>query len=429
VPLTFGLGKNVSDDFSSYPMDGILALGRPETINSDTTGVNAPSLMDVLVSQKVIDAKFFGLDIWRNADGGNNNGELNLGAPDSSRYDGSLNYIPAISDSNGFWEIPISDAGVDGKSAGLTGRSAIIDSGTSFILMPQGDAAKLHALIPGSSQNGATFTVPCDATNKVQFSFGGTAYDISTKDYVGKAVGGGACTSNIVGEQVFGATQWLVGDVFLKNVYAGFDYDEQRVGFAAKKGTAETSSTSLTSTPAPTTSQSTLASSLSISSTLSTTSLPSVTPTTSTIPSTSSPSSLPSPITSLQPTSSSTYTSVSTAPSSSSSTATITTTTNTPETGSSTQSFITFLTNFSTTDSVHAATATTSNGQPLPSDFTAGFLPSGTSLTTTTSTSSSTSASGTGSAAVHQGKAVHERQPAALLALFLALFCAAFSGI
>jgi hypothetical protein len=419
VPLTFGLGQNVSDDFSSYPMDGILALGRPETISSDSTGVNAPSLIDVLVSQKVISAKFFGLDIWRNADGGSNNGEINFGSPDSSRYDGGLNYIGAISDSNGFWEIPASDAGVDGKSAGLTGRSAIIDSGTSFILMPQGDAAKLHALIPGSSENGETFTVPCDTTKNVQLSFGGTAYDISTKDYVGKAVGGGACSSNIVGRQVFGATQWLVGDVFLKNVYAGFDYDGQRVGLAAKKGATAASSTPTSSTAAQTTtSQSTNTSPLQISPTIATTSTISTTPT---------PSSLPPLNTGLLPTSS-TYISVSTA-SSPTSTIIITTTTNNPQITSSTQSSLPSLTSFPTTDSVQAATTTASNGSPLPSNFTPGFLPSGTSFATISSAPTSASTSATGSPAVHKGNAVLEKQPAALLALFVALCCAALFGV
>jgi len=159
VPLTFGLAQSVSDEFLSYPMDGILGLGRPDTLSSDPTGVKAPSLLDALVSQKIISTKLFGLALSRAADGGSNNGEINFGNPDTSRYDGDLNYVLAVTGTNGFWEIPMADAGVDGKKFGLTGRTAIIDSGTSFILMPQNDAATLHQGIPNSSQNGESSNI------------------------------------------------------------------------------------------------------------------------------------------------------------------------------------------------------------------------------------------------------------------------------
>jgi hypothetical protein len=390
-------------------MDGILALGRPDTISGDHNGVNSPSLMDVLISQKIISSKFFGIDIWRDADGGNNDGEINFGGPDSSRYDGSLNYVSAIKNSNGFWEIPASDAGVDGKSAGLTGRSAIIDSGTSFILMPPGDAQKLHALIPGSSQNGEAFTVPCDTSSKVQLSFGGKTYDISTKDYVGRALGGGACSSNVVGRQVFEASQWLVGDVFLKNVYAGFDFDGQRVGFGVKKATTVASSTSATANPTQTTS--------------SRPSSPSTTvPTSTPIISLTIFTSIPSPTTKLPSILSSTYTSFPTASSISS--------TKAPQTDANTLSSDSSLTSSPTTESSHAATttATDSKGSPIPTTFTAGFLPPGASLTTTKSSAPSVSTSAAGPA-VQKGDAVVERPHAALLALFLALSCAAFVGV
>lgn len=234
APLTFGLAQSVSDEFLSYPMDGILGLGRPDTLAIDPTGVKAPSLLDTLVSQKVISSKLFGLALWRSADGGTNDGEINFGSPDSSRYDGDLNYIAAVKGTNGFWEIPIADAGVDGKKFGVNGRTAIIDSGTSFVLMPQDDAASLHQAIPGSSQNGESFTVPCDSKNKMQIIFGTVTYDINPRDYVGQPSGSG-CASNIVGRQVFGSKQWLVGDVFMKNVYTLFDYDQQRVGLGVKR--------------------------------------------------------------------------------------------------------------------------------------------------------------------------------------------------
>ncbi|KAF1946174.1 acid protease [Clathrospora elynae] len=228
--LTFGLATNVSDEFRSYPMDGILGIGRGSGAQGS---IAAPQIMDVLSTNHLISAKLYGIHLSRSQDG-LLDGELNLGEVNKDRFTGDLNYIPCVENSSGFWEIPIEDAGVDGKPVGLTGRTAIIDTGTSYILMPQPDAEAIHKQILGFKQDGETFFVPCDTPSIVQFTFNNHAYNISTADWRGGKVDGGLCRSNIVGRQTFSATQWLVGDVFLKNVYSVFDFDGSRVGLGVK---------------------------------------------------------------------------------------------------------------------------------------------------------------------------------------------------
>jgi hypothetical protein len=227
-------------------MDGILGLGRGD---STSNAIAAPSLMDVLKTKSLIKVKLFALHLSRTIDG-TNDGELNFGAPNPERYDGDLNYSPIIENGDGFWEIPLDDAGADDKTLGLKGRSAIIDSGTSWLMMPEDDAVALHKLIPGYTQDGETFTVPCASKQIVKLSFGGVTYNVSTADFVGSKLSDGACSSNIIGRQTFGATQWLVGDVFLKNVYTVFDLDGSRVGFGVKKEGTVASATVSSSTSA-----------------------------------------------------------------------------------------------------------------------------------------------------------------------------------
>ncbi len=226
LDLGFGSATTTSDDFKTYPMDGILGLGRPK---SNHLGV--PTVMEALEDAKLLKANLFGVNLQRNADGATD-GEVNFGAVDTSKFKGDLAYTDSVS-TDGLWEIPVDDAGVDDKGAGITGRTAILDTGTSFVLMPPADAKKLHALIPGSQPDGAeNWKIPCSSTVSVQFTFSGKSYDVSHKDYVGTPDPADAklCESNIIGHRAFGATQWLLGDVFLKNVYSVFDFDKDRIG-------------------------------------------------------------------------------------------------------------------------------------------------------------------------------------------------------
>jgi cathepsin D len=224
VDLGFGLASNASDDFVTYPMDGILGLGR-----ASSNRLGTPTLMDVMATKKLLKANMFGVHLSRSVDGATD-GQITFGTSDASKYTGDLSYTDAVS-TDGLWEIPADGAGVDGQSLGLKDKTAIIDTGTSYILMPLADAKALHAKLPGSTNTGESFTIPCDTKVAVQFTFSDVTYNVSPKDYVGKPdKTGKACASNIVGHQSFGPNTWLLGDVFLKNVYTVFDFDKDRIG-------------------------------------------------------------------------------------------------------------------------------------------------------------------------------------------------------
>lgn len=100
------------------------------------------------------------------------------------------------------------------------------------MLLPPADAKKIHGQIPQAQADGETFNLPCDSQTSFQLMFSGVAYNISPADYVGSPIESGSsiCTSNIIGRRPFEEDQWLVGDVFLKNVYSIFDYDQKRIG-------------------------------------------------------------------------------------------------------------------------------------------------------------------------------------------------------
>jgi cathepsin D len=246
VEMGFGSATNTSNDFNNYPMDGILGLGRPAS-----NQIGTPTVMQVLDDKNLLQANILGIHLQRNSDGAKD-GQITFGGIDHSKFQGSLSYTATVAADSNLWEIPVDDMAVSGTSCKLTGRSAIIDTGTSYILMPLADATILHAQIPGSTNTGGSpnFMIPCSTTKTIQFTFSGVTYSVQPNDYLSKADSTGEmCASNIIGQQAYSANQWILGDVFLKNVYTVFDFDKDRIGFGVKS--TMTASSSVAQSPSP----------------------------------------------------------------------------------------------------------------------------------------------------------------------------------
>lgn len=227
VNIEFGLSTVVSSDFVNFPIDGIMGLGFPEASQQ-----GASTILDVLVKAKLIGGRMFSVALSRATDG-LNDGVVHFGGIDKSYYTGVMTYSKSISDL-GYWEIDLDDIGVDGKSLGLKGRTAIIDTGTSLILLPPGDAYNLHLAIEGAKTDGESFAVPCNTNKTLDMTFSGVTYKIPPIDWIGDqtAPDGLYCLSHVISRTITGKSTWLMGDVFLKNVYSNFDLDRSRIGFA-----------------------------------------------------------------------------------------------------------------------------------------------------------------------------------------------------
>jgi len=195
--MSFGIATKVSDDFVYFPIDGIMGLGLQ---NASTQKV--PTIMDSLIANRLINQKLFGIALARHTDAVND-GVVNFGATDPGLFEGELNFMPSVSQ-HGLWEIKVDDASVDGRGAGISGRTAVIDSGTSLILVPPGDALKLHSIVPGAMTNGDVFAVPCNTTSNIEFTFGGVKYKVPPKDYVSEKISaeGDICQSLITGRVI-----------------------------------------------------------------------------------------------------------------------------------------------------------------------------------------------------------------------------------
>lgn len=119
--LTFGLASIVSEEFVSYPMDGILGLGRSP--NQNTT-----SLLSTLSTSNLIPANLFALHLNRRVTSSSSSspssstttqttdGELTLGALNPARFTGSINYTPLLPSPSNFWEITLDAASLNNNN-------------------------------------------------------------------------------------------------------------------------------------------------------------------------------------------------------------------------------------------------------------------------------------------------------------------------
>ena len=209
VNIEFGLSTVVSSDFVNFPIDGIMGLGFPEASQQ-----GAITILDVLVKAKLIDSKMFSVALSRASDG-LNDGVIHFGGIDKSYYTGDMTYSKSISDL-GYWEINLDDAALSGKSLGIQGRTAIIDTGTSLILLPPDDAYSLHLAIEGARTDGESFAVPCNTNTTIDFTFSGATYKVPPIDWIGDQTtpGGLYCLSHIISR-----VSWLIVPQLVTSTY------------------------------------------------------------------------------------------------------------------------------------------------------------------------------------------------------------------
>lgn len=213
---------------TQFPPDGLLGLGY-QTISQ----YNSPPFFQTLVAQNkptdpVFAFKFAALG-----------SELFLGGVNTNLYKGNFTYAPVTT--RGYWQVNMDSVAVNSKNNVVGRISAVIDTGTTLIVGDAANVKKFYAAIPGSKDASGTlgagyYTIPCNSFPTVKFTFGGTPFTIapSTLNLGAASRGSKDCVSGLV-SSASSQNFWIIGDVFLKNVYSVFDLGNNRVGFATLK--------------------------------------------------------------------------------------------------------------------------------------------------------------------------------------------------
>ncbi|CAE6402266.1 hypothetical protein ACGC1H_000207 [Rhizoctonia solani] len=222
---SFSAVTSESSSFSQDPSDGIMGLAF-----SSISSIGAPTFIENLASQGTISSSAFSMYL------ASNNSQLYLGGTNSSLYTGDITYTDLQSKT--YW-LTNGSSSVDGAEA--YSGSMIIDSGTTLIVGEERSvkawwekvkyATHCPSFICGAS---GYYMFPCNSPPNVTFGFGGASYNVNSDYFNLGAVDrfGEVCVGGIVGSSGVPDNAWIVGDVFMRNVYTVFDEANSRVGFA-----------------------------------------------------------------------------------------------------------------------------------------------------------------------------------------------------
>ncbi|KAH8827704.1 acid protease [Flagelloscypha sp. PMI_526] len=217
---TLGSATKYSTGFESeyFPADGLLGMAFKAI-----SDYNANPFFQTLLSQDTVSAGAFAFKFTEDES------SLYLGGVDEDLYTGDFTYVPVTQEA--YWQVDMDGMKV-GSTTVTSSTSAIIDTGTTLIIGDSASAKKAYKAISGSKDNGdGTYTVPCSASANVTLTFGGEVFTVSSASFA-LDNGDGTCIGGLGYEDDIASEFWIVGDVFLQNVYTVFDVDNSQVGFA-----------------------------------------------------------------------------------------------------------------------------------------------------------------------------------------------------
>ncbi|GLB33562.1 putative peptidase A1 family protein [Lyophyllum shimeji] len=216
---TVGAASRYSTGFAidQFPPDGLMGMAFPQISNFPANPV-----FQTLIAENKTTARQFAFKLT------NSGSELFLGGANNSQFIGSLSINPVVRE--GFWQVSLDAVNVNGAAA-VVAQSAIIDTGTTLVLGNWNSVSAVYAAIPGSQAATSTIGPGFFTYLSISLTFGGKAFAISPSTFnLGLAAPGSSdCVGGIA---AINENFWIVGDVFLQNVYTVFDVGNSSVGFA-----------------------------------------------------------------------------------------------------------------------------------------------------------------------------------------------------
>uniref|UniRef100_A0A665UWF4 pepsin A n=2 Tax=Echeneis naucrates TaxID=173247 RepID=A0A665UWF4_ECHNA len=218
----FGMSQTEAPFMAHMQADGILGLAF-QSIASD----NVVPVFDNMIKQGLVSESLFSVYLSSNGQQGS---EVVFGGIDSSHYTGQITWIPLTSAT--YWQIQMDSVIINGQTVACSGGcQAIIDTGTSLIVGPNSDINNINSWVGASTNQYGDATVNCQNVGSmpdVTFTLNGNAFTIPASAYVTQSSYGCNTGFGQGGYQQL----WILGDVFIREYYAIFNYPRQYIGLA-----------------------------------------------------------------------------------------------------------------------------------------------------------------------------------------------------
>jgi len=173
-------------------------------------------------------------------------GVFTIGGTNATFFKGNVEFINMPSNiPSSFWLLQLTSLTAGGSAIPITtgnGALSAIDTGTTLIGGPTSDVSAFWSAVPGSQRVSGMqgfFSFPCSSKIQVTMAFGGKSWPINSDDMnLGRLSSlSNQCLGGIfdlsLGSNAGGSgPSWVVGDVFLKNVYSVFRATPPSIGFA-----------------------------------------------------------------------------------------------------------------------------------------------------------------------------------------------------
>ncbi|OAX37382.1 acid protease [Rhizopogon vinicolor AM-OR11-026] len=213
----------------SFLPDGLVGLAFKQI-----SVLKKPTIFETLSDSGVLPKKVFSVKLSSKS----GESELYIGGTNVGLYvEDTLTYTAVTNESH--WQVNLETVTRNGSTVSSNAAS-IIDTGTTVIIASDDEAEAYFKDIPGSSKikNGRItyYTIPCETIGSYTptFTFGSRAFKVSEDafNFGGESDGSNNCIASIA--SLSNVDFWIIGDVFLRNVYTVFDMSEgsARVGFA-----------------------------------------------------------------------------------------------------------------------------------------------------------------------------------------------------
>ncbi|KAI1316454.1 hypothetical protein EDD11_009944 [Mortierella claussenii] len=230
---SFGMASVDDSTIAKKGVEGVVGLGFGQMahVKGYTT------VVETLLAKQMIVQPIVSLWMGRQRMGGSTEGSggaLIFGGVDTTKYVGNFTWAP-VTDKNA-WKVKLDGVSIAGKNLDLSGE-ALIDSGTSLIVVPSRAGSIFHDHIPGAIEAPQVgWILPCNTSvGDLNFTISGQQFRVPAEELVVLfRIPGYAeyCKSAIDVSASASETEWILGASFLKNVYSVFDYRAMAVGFA-----------------------------------------------------------------------------------------------------------------------------------------------------------------------------------------------------